>query len=346
MLPGFLVWLRWILLPWQLSADYSPNHFLPEAYLTLRHAAAFVSLALVAALAWRWRARAPAAALGLAWCCVTASVASNILVPTGVMLAERVMYLPSVGAAVALGACWELLPRRAGVWYATATLLALLGWRSVVRTGVWRDEAGFREALIRDAPESYRAHWALAATAFERGERAAGERHYLAAVRTWPRDASLLQELGERYFEAGLYVPANRFLTASFSIDSGRSDAVVSAAIARLRLGIPDSAVSLAEAALRRFPGAPTLLAVAVDAYLSLGRSGQALALARRLTYLDGSRWEYQQLAGYAAARAGRCEEAASRLERAAALAPPENEAVLGLRARLRPGAADCGVAP
>jgi tetratricopeptide (TPR) repeat protein len=338
MLPATMVWLRWMLWPLRLSADYSPNHFVPEPQFGLAHAVAAVILLGLLALAWASRRRAPGIALGLAWAAATASVAANVAVPTGVLLAERVMYLPSVGAAIALGAAWELLPRKRLTWILSAAFLALLGARSVWRIPVWRDEHSFRRALVEGAPASYRSRWALAAEAFDRGDRGQGERHYLEAARIYPFDATLLHEIGRRYLAAGFHEPADRFLTAALMLDSERVDAMAQAVVARTRAGRPDSAVALGERALARFPTSAPLLLASLDAYLAQDRPARALALARRLIWLDSSRWQHHQLAAFAAARSGRCEEAWQRLERATSLAPPGERAPADLAARIAAG--------
>ena len=102
----------------------------------------------------------------------------------------------------------------------TATVLALLAARTLERIPVWHDEQRFLAALVRDAPDSYRTHWGLGAEAFKRGAFAEGERELQAAIRINPADAALVQELGERYLEAGLFAPAARYFEASYRLDS------------------------------------------------------------------------------------------------------------------------------
>ena len=342
MAPAVLVWLRWLVWPVHLSADYLPDAFVPVARLGAVQIAGLAAVAVLALGAWKARRRMPGVTAGLVFGAVTASVAANVVIPTGVLLAERLAYLPSVGAAFVAGALWQAIPRHRLVWPATALVLALLAARTVARTPVWHDEQRFLAALVRDAPDSYRTHWALGAEAFRRGRPAEGEREMLTAIRIYPGDPAVLQELGEKYLEAGMFAPASRFLLAAFREDSLRSDAAVRAVFALLKVGRADSAAAVGAEALRRFPDAPPLLVVTEQAQLAAGRPRQALALARRAVYLVPGAWGYQELAGIAAAAAGRCDEARSRLERAAALAPAQREP-RSLIARLAPGAR-CGL--
>lgn len=344
MAPAVLVWLRWLVWPAHLSADYLPNAFVPAARLGLGQLAGFVAVAALAVGAWKARHRLPGVTAGVVFFAVTVSVAANVLVPTGVLLAERLAYLPSVGAALVVGALWQALPRRRFLWPVTALALALLAARSVARIPVWQDQQRFLAALVRDAPQSYRTHWALGAEAFRQGRRGEGEREMQTAIRIYPGDPAVLQELGEQYLEAGLFAPAARLFLGAFELDSLRTDAAARAAFALLKAGRADSAAAVGGVALSRFPDDASLLAVTEQAYVAAGRPRDALALARRAVYLLPRSWGYQQLAGAAAAGAGRCEEARSRLERAAALAPAEPQP-RALLARLAPGPR-CGLGP
>lgn len=337
MTPALLVWTRLLLFPLHLSADYSPDQFVPAAIFGLRHALALVLLAALTAGAWLLRRRAPALLFALLWMIITASVAANIVVPTGVMLAERTLYLPSAGAAVAAGALWLMLPRGRALWPVTAAVLTLLAARSVSRAAVWRDDESFYQALVRDAPDSYRSHWAIGARAFQANRMAEGERAYLRAIRIYPRDGAVMQELGERYWSATAWEPAERWLTMAWRADSLRFDAAVQAVLLRLRLGRPDSAAALGEETLRRFPDAPTILMATSDAWFTLGRPARALSLRRRAVFAAPGVWQYQHVAAEGAQRAGRCDEARWRADRARRMAPEET-APRELVARLEAG--------
>ncbi len=343
MMPAALVWARLLAVPWHLSADYSPDHFTPVVLFTWRHGLAVLLVAGCAVGAWMVRRRAPGALLGLGWLAVTIAVAANIAVPTGVMLAERTLYLPSVGAALALGALWSLLPAGPLRWPATAVVLTLLAARTLARIPVWHDGERFYAALVADAPDSYRARWATGARAFQAGRMAEGERAFLDAVRIHPGDATVLQELGEHYLAAGAFEPADRWLTLAWRADPRRVDAAIQAVLARLRLERPDSAAALGEAALRSFPDAPTLLITTGDAWSALGEPVRSLTLRRRAAFAQPNVWQFQYLAAEQAAKVGRCAEAVMRADRAVALAPPAEGAPRRLRGQLTAGPS-CGV--
>jgi len=147
---------RLLVFPLALSADYSPSErtavqSLGDARLIL--GVLVVSLwALLLGLAWRRHHKLEA--LGLAWIAIAYAPVANLLFPIQILIAERTLYLPSAGLALALGAAMRGLTGR---WLAAvATLLLVLGGvRSAFRVGAWRDDRAATLALLQDAPRSY-----------------------------------------------------------------------------------------------------------------------------------------------------------------------------------------------
>ena len=58
-------------------------------------------LILAGALIWATLRRAPVVAFGITWMAVTLFPVANLVVPTGIVLAERTLFLPSVGFVLA-----------------------------------------------------------------------------------------------------------------------------------------------------------------------------------------------------------------------------------------------------
>src|SRR5207245_4086546 len=147
---------RLLVFPLALSADYSPSErsavqSLGDGRLIL--GVLVVSLwALLLGLAWRRQHKLEA--FGLAWIAIAYAPVANLLFPIQILIAERTLYLPSAGLALALGAAMRGLTGR---WLAAvATLLLVLGGvRSAFRVGAWRDDRAATLALLQDAPRSY-----------------------------------------------------------------------------------------------------------------------------------------------------------------------------------------------
>jgi Flp pilus assembly protein TadD len=324
MLPAIFEWARLLFFPLRLSADYSPDAFAPSAGFTAVHWAALAAVAGVAAALWRLRLGMPALALAGWWFLLTMTTASNIPVATGVLLAERTLYLPSVALALLAGALWLAAPPSRARFAIAAVLIVLYAARTLERTHVWRDNDSFFLALARDAPASYRVLWYHGARAFEAGNSRAGEEAMLAALRINPRDAALLSDLGYRYLNQGRPEQAERFLAAALRVDSLRGDATAGLLLARVRAGRAETAAAAARVAAGRFAGQPAVQVAAFTALLEAGFPLEALTVAERLSAREPGRWEYHQLAADAAYQGGDCASARRHVRRAGELAPRE----------------------
>ena len=151
----------------------------------------------------------------------------NVLVPTGVVLAERTLFLPSVGAMIALGGLGSLVLERASgstrVLLASATglLLVLGAYRSAARHPDWSDMFNYWYVTAnRDAPQSFRAHHALGEMYLLADASGPAEREFRAAIALAPPHesnvylayADMLRRRGHCYPAAELY---RRSLTIS-----------------------------------------------------------------------------------------------------------------------------------
>ena len=165
MLPIVFDWARLLLWPVHLSAQYSPPAYGGSAGLTQ----ALIGGAVAAGagiVGWRSRRRAPALALGLCWIGLGILPVSNILFPTGVLIAERTLLLPSVGVVLLLGTRHSAFGARRSAlgggwlgwvgWGGVGLLVGLGAARSFARQAVWRDGPSLFAQTIVDQPDGYR----------------------------------------------------------------------------------------------------------------------------------------------------------------------------------------------
>lgn len=106
-------WLRLLAFPARLRADFPPGAFPHPSAFGPAEYAGLALLAGAAATAWLARRSAPGVTFGLAWCAIGLLPVSNV-VPSGIMLAERTLYLPSIGFVLAAGVAASWLVRRDG----------------------------------------------------------------------------------------------------------------------------------------------------------------------------------------------------------------------------------------
>jgi hypothetical protein len=145
-------------------------------------------------LAWWCRRRAPAMTFATILAALALAPTSNLFFASGVVLAERALYLPvllvATGAGVGVAA---LMARRR--WIAASVMATLvvcaLGARTLDRLPVWRDNRIFLLTLLAEHPESYHAHASAAGVYAGMGDTAGARREYAVADSLFDRDPHL-----------------------------------------------------------------------------------------------------------------------------------------------------------
>jgi protein O-mannosyl-transferase len=203
MVPSLFRLMVW---PAHLRADYSPPEFAAATQLGPAHFMGLILLATTAAGAWLiWRAGDRGAVFGLGWTALALLPVSNLLFPTGVLIAERTLYLPSVGVAIGLASGARLLAQRLAPHPRVRLTLASLGLllllagavHGAARQGTWRDGSTLFPQMIRDSPRGYRAHVAYARFLTEQGKPADAEAELRTATELYAGDALAYLELGQ-----------------------------------------------------------------------------------------------------------------------------------------------------
>lgn len=312
MLPLSLRWLELLFVPIRLSADYSPRHVLPDAAIGPLHLLALTAWVLIGVAAWRARRRVPAAAFGTAFFGITVAIVSNVPVPMEVLLAERLLFLPSAGWAMAVGGigAWAWARRPVARWVpvtVAGTVILLLAVRSAVRAPVWRSNSTLFAQMLEEAPSSFRTHWALGAEAFARGDSAAGEREWREAIRLYPNQPQLLEDLGRVYARSGLWDPAIPLLARAVQLDSARLGTAMLLASALSRSGRSTEAADVLDAMERLHDGGAGLRALRAQVLLRAGDSAAALAAALDALARDSTGWRLWVFAAETAHLAGDC---------------------------------------
>ncbi|HRP07206.1 MAG TPA: tetratricopeptide repeat protein [Gemmatimonadales bacterium] len=205
-------WLRLLLWPATLAGDYSPQHILPATGWTTAQTTGALILLLIAVLAWRVRRSAPVVSLGICWTGLALFPVSNVLLPTGIVLAERTLFLPSIGAMLAVGGViaglatqpWAI---RGWVRLAAGTACALIlvmgTSRSLSRHRIWHSSFSFWGQTLVDAPTSYRAWVAFGSLLDRLGHRDRAIHAYEQGVALWSNTSGPIWQLAEWYRQAG-----------------------------------------------------------------------------------------------------------------------------------------------
>ena len=202
---------RLFLWPAQLFADYSPQYVHTHTSWHLELIPGLLLLLSVTVL-WciSWR-RQPIVAFGLAWVVIAIAPVANILIPTGILIAERTFLVPSLGVVLAVAtlipwvtACLRGKPRT--VYIAAGGVLALLltlgAARSAERQYAWKDSEAVFVRLVLDAPTNFKAHYALGGFLFETHRAIEGEREWRYAIALMPGYYGVYVDLAHKYRDA------------------------------------------------------------------------------------------------------------------------------------------------
>jgi hypothetical protein len=208
MLRVLLEWIRLFFWPAQLSADYSPRAIDVVTGPNPEMLASAAILVGFTGLAWISRRAVPVATFAFLWTAIALLIPSNLVVPTGFVLAERTLFLASGGVMLGVAAVIAHFtrseatlspPARKMAVTAVGALLLLGVAASAFRQRVWRDDDTLFAQTVVDAPMSYKAHMAYAAMLFEQHRRKAAFEEMRLAHALFPQDLGVLQFAAEQY---------------------------------------------------------------------------------------------------------------------------------------------------
>ncbi|KAK5986944.1 Transmembrane and tetratricopeptide repeat containing 4, partial [Trichostrongylus colubriformis] len=185
----WLINLRLLILPYSLCFDYSmgcvpvvQNWTDIRALALPAVIAMFLSSAYVS-LKWNDRLLRFGAVIGA----ITFLPASNLLVTVGFTIAERVLYLPSVGMCILLARLFELAQRR--IRNADKVLVAILViaiTMSYQRSEEWRTELDLYASGLRVCTQNAKVHYNLGKVLSKIGDVDGAEHNYWNAIRLNP----------------------------------------------------------------------------------------------------------------------------------------------------------------
>jgi tetratricopeptide (TPR) repeat protein len=176
-----------LVFPHTLSCDYSFNQIslYGEAAHWWQDLYSWISLGVAAAIIWiavRVRRKQPLATWGILWFFVMMLPTSNLLIPIGSIMAERFLYLPSVGFSVIAAFALRAAYRRMSSWrfddgsspigaawaiVLPVAVLAALTLRTIARNVDWKNELTLWESAVAASPASFKPHKGLSGAIWE-----------------------------------------------------------------------------------------------------------------------------------------------------------------------------------
>ena len=289
---GRYVWL--MLWPAVLSADYSYNQIpMVISMLDVRFMLGAATVAGCAVLTWLAVRRGGAwtpVAVGTGLFFVALLPVSNIFFGLGVMLAERLLYLPSIGFCLAAGGAivaW-LRGRRVERLVAASCLVALVPGlaytvRAAVRTGDWFDQLTLFEATVKTSPDSALAHVNLGSIYQSLGRLDKAEASYRRSAEIAPDKPGPQFNLATVLEATGRFDKAIDAYRDAIRIDPADLRALNNLGRLLLSRRRVSEAIEVLEEATRLHPDAPRPAVNLAAAYLANGETDRSTRLLQQI---------------------------------------------------------------
>jgi predicted Zn-dependent protease len=247
----------------------------------------------------------------LGWIGATLAIVANILVPTGVLLAERILYMPSIGAVLLLAAGWDWIYRRRPTPAIVGLIVVLAAGaaRTVTRNPVWRNNDTLFPQIIRDAPGSFHSKAMEAILSERRGDLRSAERQLRQALSIYPLAWGLWKDLGRVLDTQGRFAEASKYWWTAWRLNNSALVTAQRAIQTALFAGMVDTAEARLAVARAARPQSGELFLAAADVALARNQPRRAMTLRRQVA------WEYPDSARFwgltaeAALKAGECPE-------------------------------------
>ena len=215
----FLRYFQLLLVPTGLRTEYSiPPAASPLDPVVL---AGWLAVAVVAACAFVLFRKRTAAGFGLAWMLLALAPFANVL-PAPELIAERYLYVPSMGYCLAAESLFAASRSRL-VGALFAVLVGSLALQTIAHNRVYADDCTLFADTLTKTPDSSYAHNNLGACLAERKQYEAAETHFRAAVRLDPANAraryNLALELRRKGDTRGATITLEPLLSAGAAND-------------------------------------------------------------------------------------------------------------------------------
>ncbi|MBJ6801021.1 tetratricopeptide repeat protein [Geomonas propionica] len=261
--PVLATYLRLLVVPVRQNLDYDFPVYHSLASLPVLFSLLLLLVLFGAALVLWYRSRAPQAepelrliSFGILWFFITIAVESSVI-PIADVIFEHRVYLPSVGAFIALAALFSLCFKggisRSAVATAGVVVLALTA-TTFVRNLVWGSELSLWGDTALKSPNKARPHYNLALALEKSGRLDESLQEALIATRLSPKEAPPFNLIGTIFGKKGDYDQAIASLSQAVKLDPTLAEAQVNLGDAyRLKRMLPQ-AMDQYQAAMKQRP--------------------------------------------------------------------------------------------
>jgi tetratricopeptide (TPR) repeat protein len=345
-------YLTLLLLPVGLDAHHPYAPFEGLAAAPVLVAAAMIGLALWAL--GRAPARSPVRFWG-SWTLISLLPVMTFGRFGDVVMADRFLYIPSVGLALLAGRGWDAWTRsglaargaRRAALVAASLVLAILAGSTIRRSRVWRDDLTLFNDMLARSPHSALVRNNLGLALYEGGDLGRAEEEFRQAVELAPSYALAHNNLAAVLERTGRPDDALAHYREALRLAPRLSEAGANAGHLLVVLGRAEEGIRLLDELERLYPRSVAVLYARAEALDRVGRRAEAEALAARVLEVDSRNAAAHYLLGKIRFDRGEREAAAAAMRRFLELwAEPDGEHAAAARRIVAAAASGTGTAP
>lgn len=238
-------YMRLLVWPWPLTHDYYPFQIAAQTFSQpVVLISAVLQLSLLGLVFWGLRQK-KITAFGMLFYAITLSISANIFVPIGVFMAERFLFLPSLGFCLVIAALIAPQLQRGKILRISgisgvAALAVIWGILTFLRTPAWKSEERLLETDVVTSPNSAKLRNLLGTAILSKALNTSDPSERLALLRQAETHLETAVELHPAYFDAFLAYGACVFYLQKYdlSIQSYRAATRMNPQDPKAKLGL------------------------------------------------------------------------------------------------------------
>jgi len=313
-------YLTLLVLPLGLDAHYTYTAL--ERFLDPRALVALAMLGVIATAAIVLLRRSRSDAFWLLWIPLTLSPVMLFGRFGDVLLADRFLYLPSVGLALlfarGIALTWAHGARgwRVATAVAGASVIVVLGVQSASRTLVWKNDVALFSDMLRTSPDSPLVRANLGTALYRLGDHAGAVEQLQVAIERAPTFAMAHNDLAAALERIGDRAGAARHYRTALHHAPGIISAEANLAHLLVESGQSEEGMRRLRRLVDRKPRSPDVLFAAADAAKQVGVADEALGYLARLLRIEPENARAHYLLGQIQQEQGRHAEAVASMRR------------------------------
>ncbi|CAG9091583.1 unnamed protein product [Plutella xylostella] len=358
-LPAVNAWL--LTLPEALCCDWTMGTVkLVDSYLDTRNLATLtLACSLIAATVHALRTRSSSLSMGLALLVLPFLPASNLFFPVGFVVAERVLYMPSMGWCLLVAHGWRLVAKKRATLATAALIFLILAFsaKTYYRNWDWKTEYSLFSSGLKVNRNNAKLYNNVGHALEAEGKYAEALEYFNTAVSVQPDDVGAHINVGRTYNHLGQYQEAEEaYNRAKALLPRAKPGESYQARIAPNHLNVFLNLANLISKNATRLEEADMLYRQAIsmradytqayinrgDILIKLNRTKEAQEVYERALLYDSGNPDIYYNLGVVLLEQGKASQALAYLDKALELEPEHEQALLNSAILLQEiGAAD-----